>query len=319
MLHYASLTLGECVITYFFLGVRGHSGFYVAAHMNSYLLASRPKTLPAAIVPVGVGCALAYRLTGEWHGWLAFCTLMAAIWIQVATNFFNDAIDSQKGADTDARLGPVRATASGQLPVKTVYIAALVCLLFAAAFGLPLCLARGWPMIAIAVPSFYLTYGYTGGPLPLAYKGLGELFVILFFGLVAVMGTVFVQTGLWYVEALVAGLGIGCLSAVLISINNLRDVDEDRSNAKNTLAVKWGRDAALNIVLVISIVAYACAVCLFGAGLQLLYFLPALLLGALIMASIYKHPPGKIYNKFLAMSALQLILYALAFTVNCSA
>ena len=115
------------------------------------------------------------------------------------------------------------------------------------------------------------------------------------------------------------GLGIGCLSAVLISINNLRDVDEDRSNAKNTLAVKWGRDAALNIVLVISIVAYACAVWLFGAGLHLLYFLPALLLGALIMASIYKHPAGKIYNKFLAMSALQLILYALAFTVNCSA
>ena len=286
--------------------------------MKSYILAARPKTLPAAIVPVWVGCVLAYRLTGTWDAWLAFYTVASALWIQIATNFFNDAIDADKGADTEARLGPLRATASGRLPGKTVYASALLCLLLAAAFGWPLFMARGWPMIAIALPSFYLTYGYTGGPLPLAYKGLGELFVILFFGLVAVTGTVFVQTGDWYAEAIVAGLGIGCLSAVLISVNNLRDVDEDRSNGKNTLAVKWGREAALNLVWVMTIVAYICGVWLFGAGLNLLSFLPAFLLGLLIIVSICKHPPGRIYNKFLAMSALQLILYALAFTVNCS-
>ena len=299
----------------FFLGARGDSGFYLHASMKSYILAARPKTLPAAIVPVWVGCALAFRVTGTWDGWLAFYTVASAVWIQIATNFFNDAIDADKGADTEARLGPTRATASGRLSRKTVYTSAVVCLLLAAAFGLPLLMARGWPMIAIAVPSFYLSYGYTGGPLPLAYKGLGELFVILFFGLVAVTGTVFVQTGLWCVEALVAGLGIGCLSAVLISVNNLRDVEEDRSNNKNTLAVRWGRKAAINLIVVMTLVAYVCAVCLFGTGLHLLYLLPALLLGMVIIRSVCSHQPGIIYNKFLAMSALQLILYAAAFTI----
>jgi 1,4-dihydroxy-2-naphthoate octaprenyltransferase len=285
--------------------------------MNAYLLAARPKTLPAAIVPVWVGCALAYHLTGAWDGWLAFYTVMGAVWIQVATNFFNDAIDSEKGADTDARLGPVRATATGRLSLKTVYIAAFVCLLLASAFGWPLFVARGWPMIVIAVPSFYLAYGYTGGPFPLAYKGLGELFVILFFGLVAVMGTVFVQTGVWYVEALVAGLAIGCLSAVLIAINNLRDVDEDSSNDKRTLAVKWGRSAVLRLVWMMCLIAYTSAVWLFGSVSGLLYFLPAFIVGLLIIANIYKHLPSQIYNKFLAMAALQLILYAVAFMLNC--
>lgn len=292
------------------------SGFYFQAPMMSFVLAARPKTLPAAIVPVWVGCALAYRLTGTWDGWLAFYTIMGALWIQIATNFFNDAIDADKGADTDARLGPIRATASGRLSRKTVYISAMVCLLLAAVFGYPLFLARGWPMIAIAVPSFYLSYGYTGGPLPLAYKGLGELFVILFFGLVAVTGTVFVQTGAWYVEALIAGLAVGCLSAVLIAVNNLRDIEEDRSNGKNTLAVKWGRAAALNLVRVMTMVAYIGAVCLFEAGFQLLYFLPAFLLGLTVVRCVGQYAPGEIYNKFLAMSAFQLILYAGAFSLN---
>jgi 1,4-dihydroxy-2-naphthoate octaprenyltransferase len=284
--------------------------------MKSFILASRPKTLPAAIVPVWVGCALAFHLTGAWDGWLAFYTVMGSIWIQIATNFFNDAIDSDKGADTDKRLGPVRATASGRLSRKTVYASACICLLIAAGFGYPLFVARGWPMIAIGLPSFYLAYGYTGGPLPLAYKGLGELFVILFFGLVAVAGTVFVQTGIWFTEAMIAGLGIGCLSAVLISINNLRDVDEDRRNGKNTLAVMWGRVASVNLVRVMTVTAYACAIVLFESGLNLLYFLPAFLLGMFIISRICKHPPGVIYNKFLAFSALQLILYAGAFMMN---
>lgn len=171
-------------------------------------------------------------------------------------------------------------------------------------------------MIAIALPSFYLAYGYTGGPLPLAYRGLGELFVILFFGLVAVTGTVFVQTGAWFMEALIAGLGIGCLSAVLISINNLRDVDEDRSNEKNTLAVKWGRKASVQLVRAMTMIAYVCVIFLFDSSPLLLWFLPAFLLGLAILHCICTNPPGMIYNKFLAFSALQLILYAGAFTMN---
>ena len=284
--------------------------------MKSFILAARPKTLPAAIVPVWVGCVLAWYLTGAWNARLAFFTVMTSIWIQIATNFFNDAIDSKKGVDTEARLGPVRATASGQLSRKTVYSAALVCLLLAAVFGYPLYVARGWPMLLIGLPSFYLAYGYTGGPLPLAYKGLGELFVILFFGLVAVAGTVFVQTGQWMREAMILGLAVGCLSAVLISINNLRDVDEDRAHGKNTLAVKWGRTPVLYLLQLMSMTPYLCMLAIFPVDTRLLLFLPAMLLGSSIIRKVSASPAGSHYNKYLALAALQLILFAAAFTLH---
>ncbi len=283
--------------------------------MKSYILAARPKTLPAAVVPVWVGCMLAYYLTEQWDARLAVYTLMGAVWIQIATNFFNDAIDSEKGADTEDRLGPVRATASGQLSVRAVYAVALVCLLVASIFGWLLIQSRGWPILAIGVPSLYLCYGYTGGPLPLAYRGLGELFVILFFGVVAVTGTVFVQTGTWEPVALIMGVAIGCLSAVLISINNLRDVDEDRKHQKNTLAVKWGRKKALALLQVMTIVPYGVTGFVFGVEGGVFYFLPAFLLGVLIQVWVYRTSPGAIYNRFLALSALQLLLYATAIQI----
>ncbi len=279
--------------------------------MKSYLLAARPKTLPAAVVPVWVGCALAYHLTGKWDVYLAIYTLMGAVWIQVATNFFNDAIDSAKGADTEARLGPTRATASGQLSSKAVYMVAVVCLLMASVFGYLLIQERGWPILAIGVPSLYLCYGYTGGPLPLAYRGLGELFVILFFGVVAVTGTVFVQTGTWEPVAMLMGVAIGCLSAVLIAINNLRDIDEDRSNEKNTLAVKWGRKKALILLQVMTIIPYGITGFIFGYQRELLYFSPPFILAALIQWWVGRTPPGVVYNRFLALSALQLLFYAM--------
>lgn len=280
--------------------------------MKSFILAARPKTLPAAVVPVWAGCLLSYHLTGSWDWKLAVFTLMGAVWIQIATNFFNDAIDAEKGTDTEARLGPVRATASGQLSARAVYGAAWFCLVVAGVFGWLLFAERGWPVLAIGIPSLYLCYGYTGGPVPLAYRGLGELFVILFFGVVAVAGTVFVQTGRWFAEAAIVGISIGCLSALLISINNLRDVEEDRANQKNTLAVKWGRERALNLLLLMGIAPYAAVGPVFGYRMELLYFLPAFLLGGLTVRMVSRTPPGKVYNLFLALAALQLILYAAA-------
>ena len=282
--------------------------------MKSFFLAARPKTLPAAVVPVWVGCMLSYHLVGAWDIRLAFFTLMGAIWIQIATNFFNDAIDADKGSDTDARLGPTRATASGQLSRRTVYLSATFCLILAAACGYPLVVERGWPMLAIGLPSFYLAYGYTGGPLPLAYKGLGELFVIGFFGVVAVMGTVFVQTGEWYREAFIVGLALGGLSAVLISINNLRDEEEDRGNEKNTLAVKWGRAASLKLLVLMTVVPYGLVFCVFHWS-DALWFVIPFLLGVMIVQRVKNTPPGRAYNKYLALAALQLILFATAFTI----
>ena len=280
--------------------------------MKSFILAARPKTLPAAVVPVWVGCMLAFHLSGAWDIRLAIFTLLGAVLIQIGTNFFNDAIDADKGADTDARLGPVRATASGQLSRRTVYSSAVLTLLLASVCGYFLIEARGWPILVIGIVSLYFSYGYTGGPVPLAYKGLGELFVILFFGLVAVGGTVFVQTGIWYREALFLGLAVGCLSAVLISINNLRDIDEDRSNGKNTLAVKWGRGAAIRLVRAMTAAAYVIAILMFDLEWALVFFLPPLLLGLFIIREICAHPPSPRYNKYLAFSALQLVLFATA-------
>lgn len=214
------------------------------ASAKDWIDAARPKTLGAAIAPVLVGTVIGWRFGGQWHPWLAACTLLSCIALQIATNWFNDAIDFVKGSDTAERLGPRRITASGVVTAKQVLTAACWMLAIATALSVPLILARGWPILAIGIPSLYFCYGYTGGPAPLAYRGLGELFVILFFGLVAVTGSAFVQSGQWHFEALIAGVQIGCLSTVLIAINNLRDVAEDTKSGKKTLAVRFGRTFA---------------------------------------------------------------------------
>jgi len=283
------------------------------------LLASRPKTLPAAVVPVWLGCVLAWWQTGGVNWPLALWTVLGAVWIQIGTNFFNDAIDHAKGADTAARLGPRRASASGLLSRRTVYLLAVGCLALAAGCGVPLFQARGWPMVAIGIPSLYFAFGYTGGPLPLAYRGLGEIFVILFFGLVAVMGTVFVQTGEWPGGAWLLGLQVGLLSAVLIGVNNLRDIDEDRRSGKRTLAVRGGKRAARVMITVFCVLPQVLAVgwLLVGGahGVALaLGGLPALLFSAKVLR-VWRTEPGPAYNRFLAFGALQLVVFALGFTL----
>lgn len=244
---------------------------------------------------------------------------MGAIWIQIGTNFFNDAIDADKGADTEKRLGPKRATASGLLSRRCVYLTAACCLLIAALFGWELYRHCGWPIIAIGIPSLYLCYGYTGGPVPLAYRGLGELFVILFFGLVAVTGSVFVQIGEWRAEAVLLGLQVGLLSAVLISINNLRDRQEDLTNNKRTLAVKWGEHAAKVVVLVEVLAAFALCFAWYLFRIPSVGVLSAgfIVLGSYILAHVMSEPPSERYNRYLAFGGLQLILFACLFTTAC--
>ncbi len=283
------------------------------------LLAARPKTLPAAVVPVWLGCVLAWWLTGSVNWPLALWTVLGSLWIQIGTNFFNDAIDHAKGADTAARLGPRRASASGLLSRRAVYLLAAGCLVLAVLCGIPLFHARGWPMLAIGLPSLYFAFGYTGGPLPLAYRGLGEVFVILFFGLVAVAGTVFVQTGTWPAAAGLLGMQVGLLSAVLIGVNNLRDIDEDRQSAKRTLAVRCGKRAARVMITVFCLLPQVLGVgwlVVGGAhGLALaLGGLPALALGAGVLR-VWRTEPGPAYNRFLALGALQLVVFAIGFTL----
>jgi 1,4-dihydroxy-2-naphthoate octaprenyltransferase len=285
--------------------------------LKSCLLAARPKTLPAAIVPVWAGCVLAWKLTGSFDLTLALCTLGGAISIQIATNFFNDAIDFHKGADTAKRLGPRRVTATGLMKRETVMRLALVFLLLATACGTVLFLARGWPVVAIGLPSMFLAFGYTGGPFPLAYRGLGEIFVILFFGFVAVMGTVFIQTGAWPREAALLGFQVGLLSAVLISINNLRDREEDASTGKRTLAVRFGPKFAVGVIWLETKVAVFIGLLWIFAGQPPLAIAgaPVYLLGLRILWGVMTLPPGPAFNKLLALAGIQLVFFAAAFHI----
>lgn len=291
---------------------RDAEGGLVPGVITPLLLATRPKTLPAAIVPVWAGCVLAWKLTRDFNLVLALCTLGGAVFIQIATNLFNDAIDAEKGADTEHRAGPKRVTASGLLSRTAVMSWAGVFLLLALACGVVLYQAAGWPILAIGVPSLYLAYGYTGGPFPLAYRGMGELFVVLFFGLVAVAGTVFVQTLQWRCEALLLGSQIGLLSAVLISINNLRDREEDSTTGKRTLAVRLGpKPARLIVWLEIKLAAVlGLAWFSFGQPWLVLATLPLWTLGLRILWGAFTMPEGKGMNRLLAMAALQLVAFA---------
>lgn len=282
-------------------------------HLFDWIAAARPKTLGAAIAPVVVGCALAAKISGKFDWWLAACTLGSCGALQIATNFFNDALDSIKGADTQARIGPRRITASGVASPGAVKFAAWLMLAVATLLAVPLFEARGMPILIIGIPSLYFCFGYTGGPMPLAYRGLGELFVILFFGFVAVTGTAFVQTGEWYVAAVVAGFQIGCLSTVLIAINNLRDVEEDGQTGKKTLAVRFGVGFARAEIVLLLVAAHAAGIYWFQQGWPRAFTLPLITLpiGFFVAWRVIAEPPSKGHNRLLAMSGGQLLLFAM--------
>ncbi len=226
-----------------------------------WLAATRPRTLPAAVAPVLVGSALAWR-AGHFVGPAAGICLAFALLVQVGTNFANDYFDFIKGADTPARVGPRRAVAAGLVRPAVMRHAMLA--VFAAAFCVGLTLLRygGWPLLAIGVASIASGLAYTGGPWPLGYRGLGDVFVFVFFGLVAVGATFFVQTGRVTVAALAAAAGVGALASNILLVNNYRDADTDARADKRTLVVRLGRPFARGQFTVALILALAVPVAL---------------------------------------------------------
>ena len=286
------------------------------ASLSDWIQAARPKTLGAAVAPVLAGFFIGSRLGGQpVLITLLLCTLGSTIALQIATNWFNDALDFSQGKDTAARVGPRRITAAGVVSPASVMMAGFLMLGLAIAFSLPMIAARGLPILFIGLPSLYFCYGYTGGPAPLAYRGLGELFVILFFGLIAVAGSAFVQTGEWLTGGLIGGVQIGCLSTVLIAINNLRDLEEDRSTGKRTLAVRFGATFARMEITLLTALAYGTGLYWWETGLHRVCTLPlaVLPLGVFIVIRLWTTPPGPAYNKFLAMSGAQLLIFAALF------
>jgi 1,4-dihydroxy-2-naphthoate octaprenyltransferase len=215
----------------------------VSATLQAWVLASRPKTLFAAVAPVLLGSALAFSQS-KGNLPAALAALFGAICIQIATNLANDYWDAKKGADTADRLGPVRVTASGLLKPRTVFLGMVFFFLLATAAGVFLTLRAGWPVVAIGVASILFGILYTAGPFSLAYLGLGEVFTFLFFGLVATAGTYFVQALSYSPDAVLLGVMPGCYSVVLIALNNLRDRATDQRVNKKTLAVRFGEKFA---------------------------------------------------------------------------
>jgi 1,4-dihydroxy-2-naphthoate polyprenyltransferase len=287
--------------------------------VSPWLLAARPKTLTASLSPVllGVGVAAGFS-TQPISPRLAGLALASALCIQVGTNLVNDAADFEKGADTAERLGPRRVTQSGLLRGTHVMVGAGAFFLAAALLGIPLILAGGVPILVIGVLSLIAGYAYTAGPFPLAYLGLGEVFVLLFFGLAAVTGMAFVLTGtgLWP-WAEIGALQVGLQSAALLAVNNCRDIDGDRKAGKRTLAARFGaRFARIEIAVLVGL-PYLVGLGWLAANRPWAAALPMLTvpLAVAVVRGVWVEPPSRRYNIFLAQtSLLQLVFCALAAT-----
>jgi 1,4-dihydroxy-2-naphthoate polyprenyltransferase len=203
------------------------------------VMAARPKTLPAAAAPVIAGVGVAIHL-GAFRAGPALAALLGALFLQIAANYANDVFDFQKGVDTHARLGPTRVTQAGLFTPRQTLIGMWLFFGLAALCGVYLASQAGWPVIVAGLLAILVAIAYTGGPFPLGYNGLGEIFVFLFFGLVAVCGTVYVQAGQIPAIAVWAAIPMGLLADGILSINNLRDLDTDLASGKRTIAARFG-------------------------------------------------------------------------------
>jgi 1,4-dihydroxy-2-naphthoate polyprenyltransferase len=212
-----------------------------ASAVRIWLMAARIRTLPAAVAPVLVGTALA-GFYGVFHPLRFVAALIGSVFIQVGTNLSNDYSDARRGADTEDRLGPVRVTAGGLVPPRLVLIATYVSFGVAVLAGAYLVAVAGWQLLLVGAASILAGVLYTGGPRPYGYEGLGEVFVFLFFGIVAVAGSYFVQVKHLNWEAFALAVPVGLLASAILVVNNFRDIDSDRRAGKRTLAVRLGRE-----------------------------------------------------------------------------
>jgi 1,4-dihydroxy-2-naphthoate octaprenyltransferase len=284
---------------------------------SPWLLAARPKTLTASLSPVVLGTGLAAAFSSRPAPLrLAWLALASALCIQIGSNLVNDAADFERGADTAERIGPIRVTQSGLLRGRHVMLGAAAFFLVAALLGIPLLRAGGVPILVIGILSIVAGYAYTAGPFPLAYLGLGEVFVLLFYGLAAVKGMAYVLTGTgmspW---AEVAALQAGLQSSALLAVNNTRDVAGDVLAGKRTLAVRFGRGFARAEIAVLVAVPYLLGAAWVAAGRPWAAVLPlaTLPLAVRLVHGVWTEPPSPKFNIFLAQTALlQLLFCALA-------
>lgn len=278
--------------------------------------ALRLKTLPAGIIPVLIGTAMAYY-DGYFNLLTMVLTSICALLIQIITNFLNEVYDSRRGADTPERLGPRRAVALGLikpvLMIKVVTVLVLVTLLL----GIYLVYNGGGIFIfIIGLISLFFAWAYTGGPYPIAYKGLSDIFVLIFFGIVAVTGTYYLQAHRLIPEVLIASLAPGFLSMNILGVNNIRDIETDRKAGKMTLAVRIGEKASKILYVVINLSAFIVPVILYYTIDNVYFLLPLLVfpISILICMNLFRSSGAKL-NRILAQTGMLLVLYGIASSI----
>ncbi len=269
--------------------------------LENWIIASRPKTLAAAIVPVTLGSAVAWNQS-LFDPIPALFALICALLIQIGTNFANDYFDFKSGADNAERIGFERVSSSGRIPAETVYKAMLISFGLAFLLGLYLVWHAGWIVLLIGILCLIFGYAYTGGPFPLGYNGLGDIFVFIFFGFVSVMTTFYVQALHWSAETFWVALAAGALSTNILVVNNLRDVETDRLSGKKTLGVIFGEktlklEYSLLTLLALSIPPHLYMV----EGYDLWIFLPFLTIPLMLILNL------KVWN-FGNRASLNLVL-----------
>ncbi|PID61387.1 MAG: 1,4-dihydroxy-2-naphthoate polyprenyltransferase [Ignavibacteriae bacterium] len=284
---------------------------------DTWILASRPKTLPAAFVPVFVGTSIVSFET-KVNIPAAMVALICALLIQIGTNFVNDLYDYLSGADTKKRKGPLRVLVSGLITVNEMKTA--IVLVFSVTFflGLYLVYISSWITLLIGLLSIFAGIAYTAGPYPLAYNGLGDVFVFLFFGIVGTVGTYYVQVVEFSMLAFWASIPVGALITNILVVNNYRDIEEDREAGKNTLAVKMGRKFTRYQYLTFMIISYLILFVVYVTYHDSLFvFLPlfSLPLAIKLIRMIFKYDGEKL-NKTLELTAKLSALYGILFAVG---
>lgn len=288
------------------------------AKWKAWILAARPKTLMVGFIPIVTGTVLALHYTHTFHWFLMLSAMISSCLIQISINLINDALDFKKGADTSLRLGFKRATQQGWLTFNEVLYGAFFCICLAFLTGIPMVFYGGLYFLVLLIIAPLLAYCYTGGPFPLAYHGLGELFVILFFGVVSTMVGFYLQAFTITKGTLLAGVQLGLLAAVVIAVNNLRDIESDTRAHKKTLAVLFGKNfARMEITLMVLIPFFLNLLWsdqgFYKAGILPLVSLP---LGFTLIRCIWYYEPSKIYNTFFGMAALLNFLFGLFLSIG---
>jgi 1,4-dihydroxy-2-naphthoate octaprenyltransferase len=286
-------------------------------------MASRPKTLWASVSPVIVGTAIAYR-DGLAHWPSAVTALLGAVLIQIGANFANDLFDHLRGADSPARTGPLRVTQAGLASQRQMRGAMILVFSSALLVGIYLVVRGGWPIVAVGIVSIIAGILYTGGPYPFGYHGWGDLFVFVFFGPVAVVGTYFVQARTAAPAVWTASLALGALATAILVVNNMRDIDTDARAGKRTLAVRLGRFGSVGEYTLMLLVSIAIPIILYFTGLSGPGVLLASVVGVIFVPLLLKslrsqRQPLKtntILNDLLAQTAQVNLIYAIAFAIG---